>query len=212
MFRRSEHAGRKAASLARERGRRRVWIALLSGGVLALAGCGGSSSHGGAAPVDRGGFTTADRSLAQTALNTLEGTNIPGTIIQLTATIGLPAVCRVHLESAKAGTPNFDVLLAWKPIPRSGDAFTWFTLTVSPSGVIPASMNLGTTESSASLQAHYGIAYTKPFDPCRINAFGWLTALPLTFGSYPTTGHALKVPNDGANLRSKQCALCVGKG
>jgi len=174
---------------------------------LLLAGCGGSS---GSSKVDLGGFTTKDRALAQVALNTLKPTSIPSTIVQLTATIGLPAVCRVHFVGTNSGGKNLDVLVAWTPIRRSGDAFTWLTLTIGSSGAIPASLQLGVAPNAKVLRTHYGVAYTRPFEPCRINEYGWLTAVPLTFAGYPATGHALTVPNQGAAPVAKPCSLCVG--
>ena len=186
----------------------------LCGVALVLSGCGGggagSATNNAAANVDRGGFTTHDRQVAQVALNTLKPTSVPGTIVQLTATIGLPSVCRVHFTSSKGGPANLDVILAWRPIPRSGDAFTWFKLTIGSSGVIPSSMDLGIAPNAQLLRTHYGVAYTRPFEPCRANAFGWLTAVPLTFAAYPTTGHARKIPTAGEGpVVRKACSLCV---
>ena len=156
---------------------------------LGAAGCGGG---GAGSQVDQGGFSVDDRQLANQNLATLDATSIPGTIVQLTATIGLPAVCRVHL--AGGDSKDLDVILSWKPVPRSGNAFTWFKLTVAPSGVIASSMHLGITQNAAELQRHYGVAYTKPFDPCQIDAFGRLTAVPLTLSGIPPTGHKRKIP------------------
>jgi hypothetical protein len=153
------------------------------------AGCGGGGSS---SQVDQSGFSNSDRQLANQNLSTLDETSIPGTIVQLTATIGLPAVCRVHF--AGAGSKNLDVILSWIPVPRSGNAFTWFKLTVSPNGVIPSSMHLGITQTKAELRSHYGVAYSPPFDPCQIDAFGRVTAVPLTLAGYPATGRKRKIP------------------
>lgn len=155
--------------------------------VLLATGCGSSQ------PVDKGGFNAARRAQAQKALDTLVGTNITDTIVQLTATIGLPAVCRVHYVSDNPFT--VDLVMGWTPIKTSDDAYTWMTAAIQTSGAIPSSLQLGEEPSLRALQAHYGVGYTRPFDPCSINAFGELTVLPWT-GAYPATGKAAPKYND----------------
>ena len=180
------HDPRLGASGARNLG----LVAGCCGAVFALAGCGGST---GSSNVDQSGFSDQVRAAANKDLAKLDGTNVPYTVVQLTATIGLPAVCRVHFPNADP-SKNLNVLLSWKPVPRSGNAYTWFTLTVGPSGVIASSMHLGTTSTARQLQTHYGVAYTRPFDPCQIDAFGRITAVPLGLGGYPATGRKRFVP------------------
>jgi hypothetical protein len=152
----------------------------------ATAACGSSSE-----PVDKGGFSSKDRAQAQTALNTIKGTSVPGTIVQLTATIGLPIVCRVHFANNDRKT--LQLIMSWKPIPRSGNAFTWFSASLRSTGIVPNSMHLGTADTLKAIESKYGPAYTRPFEPCQINAFGYLTAVPWT-GAYPKTGHAQVKP------------------
>src|SRR5262249_41089231 len=104
--------------------------AALAAVAITLAGCGSSSS-----PVDKGGFTDKARTQAQAALDTFKGTAIPGTIVQLTATIGLPSVCRVHYSGKN--TDTLYLVMAWRPQKRTSNAFTWFTAQIGPSGPIP---------------------------------------------------------------------------
>jgi hypothetical protein len=155
---------------------------------LGAAACGG-----GSAPVDKGGFTAKDRTNAQAELDTFKGTAIPGTIVQLTATIGLPAVCRVHY--AKGDSSTLYLIMAWRPLPKTSDAFTWFTATIGKDGPDQKSMRIGVEPSLKSLESHYGLAYTRPFDPCRIDAFGDLSVVPWT-GAYPASGKARQQYND----------------
>lgn len=187
-------------------------VATLALGVVALTagGCGGGNSGAPRAgtSVDRGGFSTQDRQLANTALATLDGTSLPGTIVQLTATVGLPTVCRVHAVDINAGPKDFDVILAWEPVFRSGNAFTWLQMTVASSGVVASSLHLGTTDSAAALARHYGVGYTLPFDPCQVNAFGDLHAVPLTFAAYPATGKRRKIPLPNTGAATTPCSLC----
>jgi hypothetical protein len=63
---------------------------------------------------DSGGFSAADRNAAQTAMNSLQTSNIPTQLINLSATAGLaPAACQVHLVSTKPHT--FKVYVFWIP-------------------------------------------------------------------------------------------------
>ncbi len=43
------------------------------------------------------------------------------------------------------------------------------------------------------MEAHYGVAYTRPFEPCQIDAFGDLSAVAWN-GAYPATGKARSIP------------------
>jgi hypothetical protein len=156
--------------------------------VAAATGCGGS------APVDKGGFTSKERLSAQTALDTFKGTAIPGDIVQLTATIGLPSVCRVHY--AKGDTSKLYLVMAWQPRYKgTSDAYTWLTAQIGVGGPDPKSLHLGVEPSLAALKTHYGVAFTVPFDPCQIDAFGNLKVLPWT-GAYPPAGKARAIPDD----------------
>ena len=161
--------------------------AALAAVAITLAGCGSSS-----APVDKGGFTDKERTQAQAALDTFKGTATPGTIVQLTATIGLPSVCRVHYSGKN--TDTLYLVMAWRPQKRTSNAFTWFTAQIGPSGPIPTSLHLGVEPSLDSLEAHYGVAYTRPFDPCQIDAFGNLLVVPWV-GAYPPSGKARVLPS-----------------
>ena len=152
--------------------------------VLGATGCGG-----GSASVDKGGFTNKQRTSAQTALDGFKGTAIPGTIVQLTATIGLPHVCRVHFDAKDSKT--LDLIMAWTPPPGTSDAFTWFTAEIGSGGPIPQSLHLGVEASLKDLESHYGVAYTRPFDPCQIDAFGNLSVVPW-IGGYPPAGKTRK--------------------
>jgi len=87
---------------------------------LALAGCGGGS--------DAGGLSAADRNAAQMAVNTLQGSNIPTQLVDLTATAGLvPAACQVHLVSRRPYT--FDVYVFWIPF-IGPQAYSWLSMRI----------------------------------------------------------------------------------
>jgi hypothetical protein len=88
----------------------------------------------------------------------------------------------------------FDLIMAWKPTPTTDSAYTWFKATIGPDGAIPASLHLGVEPSLQALKAHYGEAYTRPFDPCQIDAFGNLHVVPW-IDAYPPSGHARKIPD-----------------
>src|SRR5439155_25064382 len=83
------------------------------------------------AQVDRGGFTASDRKVAQAVLDGLRETSIPTALLSLSTTAAaVPAVCRLHLESANPRT--FKLFLFW--VPKNAKAmrttYTWFEATL----------------------------------------------------------------------------------
>ena len=86
-----------------------------------LAGCGSGA-------VDSGGLTGADRNSAQAALNALQHSSIPHTLINMTFASRLPpAACRVHLESRNPIT--FKVYIFW--VPFIGESYTWLDMSIT---------------------------------------------------------------------------------
>jgi hypothetical protein len=73
------------------------------------AGCGGSKPS-----VDSGGFTSAQRTSAQTALDRLQGTPVPRVVVGVSQQSGqAPPTCIVLPRAASKG--SFQLLVAWKP-------------------------------------------------------------------------------------------------
>jgi hypothetical protein len=93
--------------------------------VLALAGCGGS----GGGPVDSGGLTAGDRNEAQAAMDALQSSNLPHTLISLTGkSWKAPTTCRVHLASKNPST--FDVYIFWVPY-FGQQSYIWLNMTLT---------------------------------------------------------------------------------
>ncbi len=155
-----------------------------------LAGCGGVR-------VDSGGFTTADRSAAQMALDVLRPSNIPLQLVNLTLVAGSIPVCRLHLQSRSPST--FRVYLFWTPYNRL-HTYTWLTMTLGPEasrdrfhlGTAPGMANAAgaavVTSPTAEqrrldrevLIAHAGNVFAKPAARCQLLMNGYLRLLPAT--------------------------------
>lgn len=90
-------------------------------GAAVLAGCGNGA-------VDSGGLTAGDRNAAQAALNALQHSSIPHTLVNMTFASRLPpAACQVHLESRSPTT--FEVYLFW--VPFIGSSYTWMDMSLT---------------------------------------------------------------------------------
>ena len=130
---------------------------------VATAGCGQS--------VDKGGFSSADRAAAETALGALEQTNVPTTLVVLTNTAGtVPTVCRVHMESKQPR--RFGLFILWRPSKRVfRGTYTWFRASLTPdvksdrfrSGYVPVEGGeAGVVKSNA------GDILSRPSESCEI--------------------------------------------
>ena len=101
------------------------WARLLivaSVGVLALAGC---TSDG----VDSGGLTSSDRKAAQTALDTLQDSNISRQLVTITRWVqSTPAACRVRRVSTEPGT--YKVYVFWVPW-LAAAPYVWLNMKVT---------------------------------------------------------------------------------
>lgn len=168
---------------------------------VTLAGCGSGGP-------DSGGMTINDRNAAQTALNALQTSNIPTTILNLTSTAGrIPAACNVHLLSST----TFKVYLFWVPY-IGPSAYSWLDMTITKDptqdkfhyatapAVLPSGIGLGGAEAPVAgyidydlplaklsgqaavnkkvLLAHAGNVYSKPDTPCQVLKNGYLRLLP----------------------------------
>jgi len=125
----------------------------------ALAGCGSGAT-------DSGVFTRANRQDAQAAMNALQNSNIPFTLITVTrASLSAPATCEVHLESRNPTT--FKVYLFW--FPYIGPAsYAWLSMTIDKDSSRDK-FHLGTTLSalpggSLSPNGRAVLPWTKDFD------------------------------------------------
>ena len=143
----------------------------MSASAVVLSACGGSD------PVDSGGMTSGDRAAAQRALDQLQGTAIPRTLLSLSAAASaIPQACQVHLR----GKGLFDVFLFWKPY-APPQSFAWLTGTIGERaandrfrvGYAPALSSARTL-----LKANAGGTFSKPQARCQILANGSLQLLP----------------------------------
>jgi hypothetical protein len=75
--------------------------------VIVLAGC-GSSSH-----VDGGGFTSTQRTAAQAALDRLQKTGLPRSVVAISYQTGQAPVTCIVLPTA--ADDRFQLVIAWKP-------------------------------------------------------------------------------------------------
>ncbi len=120
---------------------RAVWLTL-AGIALAvtLAGCGRSNQT-----VTGSELTAGQRNAAQAALNALQHSSIPQTLLTVTYAARLaPATCRVHLESGSSRM--FDVYVFW--IPYIGpSSYTWLNMRISEDSSRDA-FHLGTAISA----------------------------------------------------------------
>ncbi len=88
---------------------------LTVGQASVLAACSlAATACGSAQSVDKGGFTSGERKAAQTALDLLQQTTIPRSVVAISYQSGqAPTTCIVL---PKAGAPGvFDLFVAWKP-------------------------------------------------------------------------------------------------
>ncbi len=87
-------------------GRARLPV-VLAAGVLALAGCGSDA-------VDSGGLTAHERKSAQSAVDSLQNSNISLQLVNITKWVqSVPAACRIRLASRSPST--FQVYVFWVP-------------------------------------------------------------------------------------------------
>jgi hypothetical protein len=152
-----------------------VMTAVVVSALATTAGCGSTA--------DLGGFTRGDRAAAQSALDTLQQTSIPTTLVVLTNTAGtVPTVCRVHLESVRPRT--FALFVFWRPSKRAvGGTYTWFRATILDH-VRQDTFHTGYVSRRAGeasvLKSHRGDAFAKPSEPCEILMNGYLRLLAET--------------------------------
>jgi hypothetical protein len=91
------------------------------GAAAVLAGCGDTT--------DSGGLKISDRNAAQIAMNSLQTSNIPTTILNMTSTAGqIPAACHIHMISRNPS--RFKVYIFW--IPYVGpSSYSWLDMTIT---------------------------------------------------------------------------------
>jgi hypothetical protein len=116
-------------------GRARLLI-VIAAGVLALAGCGSNA-------VDSGGLTAGDRKAAQSALDTLQNSNIPFQLVAITKWVQrVPAACRVRLVSRNPNTVK--VYVFWIPY-LAVEPYAWLNMKVTDDPRT-STFHLGTSE------------------------------------------------------------------
>ena len=88
-------------------GRRVRLLIVTASGLLALAGCASDA-------VDSGGLTARERKTAQTAVDSMQNSNISLQLVAITRWVqSVPAACRVRLASRNPST--FKVYVFWIP-------------------------------------------------------------------------------------------------
>jgi peroxiredoxin len=137
------------------------------GTTLCLAGCGSTDSG------DAGGFTSADRNAAQSAVDGLKTTSATTMILQLSGTHGIPAICQMRRESTS--DEAFKLFIAWIPQglraqQYTGDTYSWLQV-LFRNGVV-SNWRLASSAKRSSVAAAYGNALSQPFDRCQIMADG----------------------------------------
>ena len=105
-------------------------------GVLALSACGSGSA-------DSGGLSADDRAAAQSALDELQGSNIPLQLVAITRWVQkVPAACRVRLVSRKPET--YKVYVFWIPY-LAAEPYVWLNMKVTDDPQT-STFHLGTSE------------------------------------------------------------------
>jgi hypothetical protein len=116
-------------------GRARLLI-VVAAGVFALAGCGGNA-------VDSGGLNAGDREAAQSALDSLQKSNISFQLVAITKWVQrVPAACRVRLVSRNPSTVK--VYVFWIPY-LAVEPYAWLNMKVT-NDPRTSTFHLGTSE------------------------------------------------------------------
>jgi hypothetical protein len=148
----------------------RLALGALAGAAL-LAGCGGGGK------VDRGGFSAGDRRAAQAALDLLTQTSVKTVAVNLIATVGVPAACRVHIEARQPLT--FKLFMSWIPTRGSSRTYAWLQAVIGPDGLKrDYAFHVGNETSAAAVKSHYGTAFAKPYEPCEVTNINTFSLVP----------------------------------
>jgi hypothetical protein len=118
-------------------GRRARLLVVIGAGVLALAGCGSDAA------VDSGGLTARDRTAAQSAMDTLQSSNVSFQLVAITKWVQrVPATCRIRLVSRNPST--FEVYVFWIPY-LAAEPYAWLNMKVT-NDRRTSTFHLGTSE------------------------------------------------------------------
>jgi hypothetical protein len=118
-------------------GERARLLIVIAAGVLALAGCGSSNA------VDSGGLTGGDQKAAQSAMDTLQNSNISLQLVAITKWVQrVPAACRIRLVSRSPST--FKVYVFWIPY-LAAEPYVWLNMKVT-NDPRTSTFHLGTSE------------------------------------------------------------------
>jgi peroxiredoxin len=140
-------------------------VAAAAASLLLAAGCGGHSNS-----VDRGGFTSAERSAAQTGLDTLLRTSISSIVVANTTSKGIP-VCRLHLEQKTPAT--FRLFIVWNPRGQfaraaTGNIYSWLSVLLRQEGPNLQTWHLANVASPQAVTKEFKRAASAPAEPCQI--------------------------------------------
>lgn len=104
-------------------------LIVIAAGVLALAGCASSHAVAAQGAVDSGGLTANERQAAQSALDSLQNSNISFQLVSITKWVqSVPAACRIRLESQNPTT--FKVYVFWIPW-LAAEPYVWLNMHVT---------------------------------------------------------------------------------
>lgn len=139
--------------------------AVAAASIVLAAGCGGHSQG-----LDRGGFTTSERSAAQTGLDTLFRTSITSIVVSNTTSKGIPA-CRLHLEQKRPAT--FRLFIVWNPRGQfaraaTGNIYSWLSVLLRQEGPNLQTWHLANIASAAAVTQQFKQAASTPVEPCQI--------------------------------------------
>jgi hypothetical protein len=111
-------------------------LIVIAAGVLALAGCGSDA-------VDSGGLTARERTAAQSAMDTLQNSNISLQLVTITKWVqSAPAACRIRLVSRSPRT--YKVYVFWIPW-LAAEPYVWLNMKVT-NDPRTSTFRLGTVE------------------------------------------------------------------
>jgi hypothetical protein len=111
-------------------------LIVVAAGVLVLAGCGSNA-------VDSGGLTAHDRAAAQSAMDTLQNTNISLQLRAITKWVQrVPEACRIRVVSQNPST--YEVYVFWIPY-LAVEPYVWLNMKVT-NDPRTSTFHLGTSE------------------------------------------------------------------
>jgi hypothetical protein len=105
--------------------------------------------------VDKGGSTSDERKAASTALNLLQHTKIPRTVVAISYQVGqAPTTCTLVPNRGAQGI--FELFVAWKPTNPNADVAS------APQSVLEATIDEGSFKDDRFHVSSFGSGVTEP--------------------------------------------------